>query len=94
MAGFIIRLIGYALLLGLTSRIAQTLWTNYGLDAVGRLHHFHDVGLMGLLIAPVILALVGVVVPLRSLAVFVGFYLAGAALTAPFVCAKVAQAGM
>ena len=94
MAGFIIRLIGYALLLGLTSRVAQTLWSNYGLDAVGRLHHFHDVGMMGLLVAPVVLALVSILAPLRQLAVFAGFYLAGAALTAPFVCAKVAAAGM
>ena len=39
----------------------------------------------------VVLALIGVG-PLRSLAVFAGCFLAGAALTAPWVCARVAGA--
>ncbi len=89
MVGFIVRLIGYALLLGLASRGAQTMWMQYGLEDVRRLQHFHDVGVTGLLVAPLVLALLGVGV-LRSVAVFAGFFLAGAALTAPFVCARVA----
>lgn len=90
MTDFIVRLVGYALLLGVTSRFAQTLWLNDGLDSVRRLQHFHDVGITGLLVAPLVLALVGSIAPLRSLAVFAGFFLTGAALTAPFVCARVA----
>ncbi|HZW54118.1 MAG TPA: hypothetical protein VFF00_08785 [Candidatus Elarobacter sp.] len=89
MVGFVIRLVGYALLLGVTSRVMQTLWSNYGLDDVRRLQHFHDWALIGLLCAPVFLALIGFG-RLRAVAVFAGFYLAGAALTAPFVCARMA----
>jgi hypothetical protein len=59
---------------------------------VRRLQHFHDLGLTGLLVAPLVLALVGTIAPLRSAAVFAGFFLAGAALTAPYVCARVAGA--
>ena len=89
MVNFIVRLVGYALLLGLTSRVAQSWWSNNGLDDVARLHHFHDVGVTGLLVAPAVLALVGVG-SLRQVAVFVAFYLVGAALTAPLVCARIA----
>lgn len=90
MAGFIVRLIGYALLLGIASRIAQTSWSSAGLDAVGALMSFHDKGVTALLVAPLVLALIGSVPVLRSLAVFAGAFLAGAAITAPFVCARVA----
>ncbi|MEA2689162.1 MAG: hypothetical protein QOD51_1769 [Candidatus Eremiobacteraeota bacterium] len=90
MVGFIIRLVGYALLLGIASRIAQTLWSNDGLDAVRALTSFHDKGVTGLLAAPLVLALIGTVPALRAVAVFLAFFLAGAALTAPFVCARVA----
>lgn len=86
---FVIRLVGYALLLGVTSQVMQALWTGYGLDAIGRLQHFHDLALTGLLVAPVVLALLGFG-RLQAIAVFCGCFLAGAALTAPFVCARVA----
>ncbi len=89
MAGFIVRLVGYALLLGLASRAAQNMWTQYGLEGVAELGPFYHAGTFALLVAPVVLALAGSVRPLRSLAVFAGFFLAGAALTAPFVCARV-----
>ncbi len=42
MIGFIVRLVFYALLLGVSSRVFQTLWDNFGLDTVGTLHSFHD----------------------------------------------------
>ncbi|MDB5072769.1 MAG: hypothetical protein JWM87_3880 [Candidatus Eremiobacteraeota bacterium] len=90
MTGFVVRLIGYALLLGIASRVAQTLWLNDGLDAVGALTSFHDKELTALLVAPVVLALIGTVPALRPLAVFIGCFLAGAAITAPFVCARIA----
>jgi len=91
MVAFIVRLVGYALLLGVTSRIAQTMWSNDGLDVIGALRHFHDVGVTVLLVAPLVLALLGIG-RLRELAVFIAFFLAGAALTAPFVCARVVGA--
>jgi phosphoglycerol transferase MdoB-like AlkP superfamily enzyme len=82
-AAFVIRLVLYALLLGLTSRAAQTLWSNHGLDGVAALQPWHDAGVTALLVAPVVLALLGVG-PLRRPALFVAFFLAGAALSAPF----------
>jgi hypothetical protein len=86
--GFIIRLVGYALLLGGTSRIAEALWSQQGLDAVAALQPFHDTGLTALLVAPIGLALIGFG-SLRAPCIFVAFFLAGAALTAPFTIARV-----
>jgi hypothetical protein len=89
MAGFVVRLVGYALLLGVSYRIAETLWSNDGLDAVAALQPVHDMGALVLVIAPVVLALIGIG-RLRALALFAGCALAGAAITAPFVFARVA----
>ena len=89
MANFILRLVGYALLFGVTAYLFQTWWSGAGLDAVGALRSFHDKTVLGLRIAPLVLALVGVG-RVRSFAVFVGFFLAAAALTAPYVCARMA----
>jgi hypothetical protein len=88
MRGFIVRLVGYALLLGGVSYVGQAWWTANGLDAFDALRPLHDAGLLALLIAPLVLALVGVG-RLRAFAIFAGFYLAGAALTAPWICARV-----
>lgn len=93
MANFIIRLVAYALLFGLAAYLFQTWWTADGLDAVGALRSFHDKTILGLRVAPLVLALVGVG-RLRSVAVFLAFSLAGAALTAPFVCARLASAAL
>jgi hypothetical protein len=89
MLGFLIRLIGYALLLGLSARIAAAIWTRDGLDGVAGLQPFHDGGMIVLYAAVLVLALVGFG-RLRAPALFVGFFLAGAALTAPFAIARVA----
>jgi hypothetical protein len=86
-ANFILRLVCYALLFGLTAYLFQTWWSGDGLDAVGALRSFHDKTVLGLRIAPLVLALVGVG-RLRDVAVFVAFVLAAAALTAPYVCAR------
>ncbi len=88
MANFIIRLVCYALLFGVTAYLFQTWWSGDGLDAVGALRSFHDKTVLGLRVAPLVFALIGIG-RLRSLAVFLAFLLAGAALTAPFVCARV-----
>ena len=66
----------------------QTWWSADGLDAVGALRSFHDKTILGLRVAPLVLALIGIG-RLRIVAVFVAFVLAGAALTAPFVCARI-----
>ena len=89
MANFILRLVGYAVLLLGSAYVFQTWWSADGLDAVGALRSFHDKTLIGLRAAPLLLALIGIG-RLRSIAVFVAFLLAGAALTAPFVCARLA----
>jgi hypothetical protein len=91
MANFILRLIGYAVLFGVSAYLFQTWWSGNGLDAVGALRSFHDKTVLGLRVAPLVLALLGIG-RLRSFAVFAGFFLAGAALTAPFVCARLASA--
>jgi hypothetical protein len=88
MGSFILRLVCYALLFGLTAYLFQTWWSGDGLDAVGALRSFHDKTVLGLRVAPLVLALFGIG-RLRSLAMFTAFLLAGAALTAPFVCARV-----
>jgi hypothetical protein len=89
MANFILRLVCYALVFGLTAYLFQTWWSGNGLDAVGALRSFHDKTTLGLRVAPLVLALLGIG-RLRDVAVFVAFLLVGAALTAPFVCARVA----
>jgi hypothetical protein len=88
MASFILRLVCYALLFGVTAYLFQIWWSGDGLDAVGALRSFHDKTILGLRVAPLVFALIGIG-RLRSVAVFIAFVLAGAALTAPFVCARV-----
>jgi hypothetical protein len=90
-ANFVLRLLGYALLFGVTAYLFQAWWSGDGLDAVGALRSFHDKTVLGLRVAPLVLALVGIG-RVRSFAVFAGFLLAGAALTAPYVCARLAGA--
>ncbi|HEY4439716.1 MAG TPA: hypothetical protein VGN14_04640 [Candidatus Elarobacter sp.] len=89
MVGFIVRLVGYALLLGIASRIAQTLWSQNGLDGIAQLQPFHDAGVIALIAAPIVFALCGWG-RLRLLCVFLAWALAGAAVTAPFVVARLA----
>lgn len=89
MIGFVIRLIGWVLLLGCTARFADAVWTRDGLAGIAGLQGFHDAGMIALLGAPLVLAVLGFG-PLRALTMFAGFFLAGAALTAPFAIARVA----
>ena len=89
--GFIVRLLGYALVLGIVSRVAEWLWVGRGLDASSTLQTFHDTGVTTLVVAPLVLALVGFGV-LRPVAVFIAAFLVGAALTAPFALARLAGA--
>src|SRR3984957_11297853 len=52
LAGFIVRLVGYALALGIVARVASALWVQYGLDGSSELQPFHDLGFEILVIAP------------------------------------------
>jgi hypothetical protein len=88
-AGFVVRLVVYALVLGITARVAEALWVQQGLDAAPELLAFHDLGIRVLVIAPFACALIGIR-PLRRVAIFLAAALAGVALTAPFACARLA----
>jgi hypothetical protein len=87
LAGFVIRLVAYALVLGVVARIAAHYWVQLGLDGSIDLQPFHDIGVEVLVIAPLPLALLGFG-PLRPAALFVAAFLAGVALTAPFAVAR------
>ena len=89
LTGFLIRLVAYALALGVVARIAEYLWVRHGLDGSIALQPFHDAGITTLVIAPIVLALAGFG-PLRAIAIFIAAFLVGAALTAPFACARFA----
>jgi hypothetical protein len=90
MRDFLVRLIAFAALFGVVERVAVTLWSRAGLDDVTVLHAFHHDGIAVLLTVPLLLALLGGVRALRAVVVFVAFFLAGAALAAPFVFARFA----
>ena len=88
-AGFIVRLAGYAILLGVAARLAQWLWERRGLDEVIVLQSGHDTAVAVLALAPIVLALIGVRA-FRPVAIFIAWFLVGAALTAPFAFARLA----
>ncbi len=87
LTGFFLRLVGYAIVLGVVSRVAEYLWVRAGLDGSIALQPFHDAGITVLVIAPIALAALGFG-PLRRVAIFVAAFLVGAALTAPFACER------
>jgi hypothetical protein len=89
---FVIRLVGYALLIGIPVRIAEYFWQRATLDQIDALHGPHDIATAAATIAPFVLALFGYGA-LRNAAVFLAMYLAGAALTAPFAFARLTAAG-
>jgi hypothetical protein len=85
-AGFIVRLVAYALVLGVVDRVADALWVHYGLDGSIALQPFHDFGVEVLYIAPLPLALLGFGA-LRQPMLFIAAFLVGVALTAPWATA-------
>jgi hypothetical protein len=87
LAGFVIRLVAYALVFGLVSRVASAWWVQNGLDGSIDLQPFHDWGVEVLLVAPLPLALLGFGA-LRQATLFIAALLIGAALTAPFAVAR------
>ena len=89
--GFIIRLVGYALLVGAPSRVGQFFWERAGLDQLDLLRPAHDLMTTVVLVVPFVLALVGFGL-LRRPAIFVALFIAGAALTAPFAFARLSPA--
>lgn len=85
---FIIRLVAYAVVLGIASRVAEWLWVAHGFEGSALLAPLHDNAITVLSISPLVLAVFGVGF-LRPVAVFVAAFLCGAALTAPFALARV-----
>jgi hypothetical protein len=86
---FIIRIVGYGLLVGAPARIAQYFWERKGLDHVDVLRAPHDQAVIALFAVTILISLFGYG-RLRQPAIFIAFYLAGAALTAPFAFARLA----
>jgi hypothetical protein len=91
-AGFLIRLVAYAVVLGIVSRLAEALWVQHGLDGSIELQQLHDNGTLALTIAPLVLAVIGFG-PLLRAAIFIAALLAGAALTAPFALSRFVTGG-
>ena len=89
---FIVRLVGYALLVGIPARVAEYFWQRAALDRSDMLQPLHDVATAVVTVVPVVLALFGFG-RLRNVAVFVALFLVGAALTAPFAFARLAPTG-
>lgn len=90
-AAFLIRLVAYAFVLGIADRIAQSAWSGYALDGNPDLTRFHDLGVLTLEVAPLVLALFGGAV-LQRLAIFLAALLAGAAITAPYALERISAA--
>jgi hypothetical protein len=84
---FIVRLVGYALLIGIPVRIAEFFWLREALDQVEALHPLHDLATVTAIVAPFVLGIFGFGA-LRNVAVFIALFIAGAALTAPFAFAR------
>jgi len=91
--GFIMRLVGYALLVGIPARLAEWIWEQKNLENVDVLQAPHALAVMVLSIVPFVLAIFGFG-RFRNLAVFIAIALDGAALTAPFVFARLVIPGM
>jgi hypothetical protein len=89
---YVVRLVGYALLIGIPVRIAEWLWVRASLDVVDVLQGPHVAATATATIAPFVLAIFGFGA-LRNTAVFVAMFIAGAALTAPFALARLAAIG-
>jgi hypothetical protein len=89
---YVVRLVGYALVIGIPVRIAEYFWVRVTLDQVDVLRPFHDAAALTATLAPFVLGVFGYGA-LRNLAVFIALYIAGAALTAPFAFARLAGTG-
>jgi hypothetical protein len=91
--GYIMRLVGYALVVGIPARLAQWLWERKNVDTVDQLQGPHATAILVLEIAPFVLALFGFG-RLRNLAVFIALVIDGALLTAPFAFARLVAPGV
>lgn len=89
---FVVRLVGYALFMGIPVRIGEYFWQRASLDQVEILRAPHDGAVLATAGVPFVLALFGFGA-LRNIAVFIAMFIAGAALTAPFAFARLAAAG-
>ncbi|MBV8152306.1 MAG: hypothetical protein JOY59_12175 [Candidatus Eremiobacteraeota bacterium] len=85
-ASFLLRFVGYAMVLAIAYALGSYFWYRNGLDGVDALADVRALGFAIFVFAPFLLALVGAVA--RSFSVFVLFFLVGAMLTAPFALAR------
>jgi hypothetical protein len=85
-ATFLLRFIGYAIVMAIAYGIANFFWAQNGLDFVDTVQGLHSLAVVVVGVAPLILALVAIVA--RPVAVFLLFYIAGAIVTAPFALAR------
>ena len=90
--GFVVRLVGYALFIGIPIGVAEFLWERARLDQVDVLRGPHDTVATIAIYAPFVLALFGFGA-LRRPAMFLAGYLIGVALTASFAFARLAPVG-
>jgi hypothetical protein len=91
--GYIMRLVGYALVVGIPARLAEWIWQQKNIDTVDQLQGPHSTAVVVLEIAPFVLALFGFG-RLRNLAVFIALVIDGALLTAPFALARLVAPGV
>jgi len=91
--GYIMRLVGYALLVGIPARLAEWFWQQKNLDTVDQLQAPHSYAVFALTAVPFVLALFGFG-RFRNLAIFVALALDGAVLTAPFTFAHLVVSGV
>jgi len=91
--GYIMRLVGYALLVGIPARLAQWFWEQRNLDAVDALQTLHSAAVFAVAFTPFVLAFFGFG-RLRSAAVFIALALDGAVVTAPFALSRLAVPGV
>ncbi|MGB8267547.1 MAG: hypothetical protein WCE44_14560 [Candidatus Velthaea sp.] len=90
---FVVRLVGYALIVGIPARLAEWIWQQKNLDTVDELQTPHSIAFLVLGFTPFVLALFGFG-RLRNLAVFIALALDGAVLTAPFAFARLVSVGV
>ena len=88
-ASYLIRLVGYAIIFGIATRIADFLWVQDGLEALDQLQGWHDEGVSVMTWAPIVVAFISLLAP--RIALFLAFLAIGAALSAPYAFARIMQ---
>ena len=88
-ASYLLRLVGYAIILGIATRIADAMWVQDGLDSFGQLQTWHGEGLTAMTWAPIVIAFISLAAP--RIALFLAFLAIGAVLSEPYAFARMMQ---